>query len=327
MLSAQSQVLNIAQGVLARAGDAVQLNQFAPELAAPVERLPFNVTCFGPQKFAFADVPLAEIKAVKNACETTVNDVILTVVTLAIRRYAELHGVDVKDRRLRVVVPVNVRDSSNQNELGNRISFIPLSVPLDARDPKELLAAVRERMVFLKGAQAAELVGLAGSLLGMAPLPLQAVVWPVVSQLPISVCNTIITNVPGPQVPLYLLGHKMLRWYPYVPIGGEMGVNIAVLTYDGTAYFGFTGDVKAAPDLERFEEFLRESFAELKAAAGLKPAPRKRARARGRGARKAKAAAAPPIAPVVTMPEPPAPPAEEITATEEPKKALAAKAG
>jgi WS/DGAT C-terminal domain len=77
------------------------------------------------------------------------------------------------------------------------------------------------------------------------------------------------TNVPGPQYPLYLLGHKMLDWYPYVPVGGEMAVNCAILSYDGTVYFGFSGDVHAAPDLGRLEEFLKTSFEESRKAAGL----------------------------------------------------------
>jgi hypothetical protein len=87
--------------------------------------------------------------------------------------------------------------------------------------------------------------------------------------LPLSLCNLICTNVPGPQYPLYLLGHKQLACYPYVPIGGEMGMNCAILTYNGTAYFGFTGDAHAIPDLKRLETFLSQSFAELRKAAGI----------------------------------------------------------
>jgi len=92
--------------------------------------------------------------------------------------------------------------------------------------------------------------------------------------LPITPFNLVCTNVPGPQYPLYLLGHKMLRWYPYVPVGGEMTVNCAILSYDGTVYFGFSGDVHAAPDLRRLEAFLETSFEELREAAGVTP-PRK----------------------------------------------------
>jgi len=80
--------------------------------------------------------------------------------------------------------------------------------------------------------------------------------------------------VPGPQFPLYLMGHKMVRWYPYVPIGGEMGINSAIISYDGVVYFGYSGDVPAAPDLGRLEKITVQSFAELKRAAGVKRAAR-----------------------------------------------------
>ena len=125
-------------------------------------------------------------------------------------------------------------------------------------------------MDFVKSARVAEFVSFAGTLLGDIPSPMQAVLAPVLSELPISVCNTICTNVPGPRRPLYLLGHEMLSAYPYVPIGGEMGINCAVLSYNGTVYFGFTGDEQAAPDLQKFPACVDESVAELKAAFGLR---------------------------------------------------------
>jgi WS/DGAT C-terminal domain len=96
------------------------------------------------------------------------------------------------------------------------------------------------------------------------------------------------TNVPGPQYPLYLLGHKLLHCYPYVPVGGEMALNCAVLTYNGSAYFGFSGDVHAAPDLRRFETLLKFSFTELREAAGLRPARKQRKRKENRAEKESK---------------------------------------
>jgi hypothetical protein len=125
---------------------------------------------------------------------------------------------------------------------------------------------------------AAELVSLAGGLIGMFPTSVQGMAGPIVSQLPITPFNLVCTNVPGPQFPLYLLGHKMLHCYPYVPIGGELAVNCAILSYNGTVYFGFSGDVHAAPDLRRLEKLLTTSFTELRAAVGIKPAERKKLR-------------------------------------------------
>jgi len=205
----------------------------------------------------------------------TVNDVALALVTSVLRRYVELRGVSTKGRLLRIMVPVNVRQNGD-NGMGNRISLVPVTIPLDIRSPKKLIAAVHKRTTFIKHAHLAEFVGLAGTLLGTIPTAVQAVAGPIASQLPITPFNLVCTNVPGPQVPLYFMGHKMLRWYPYVPIGGDMAMNCAILTYDGTAYFGFNGDVHAAPDLARLEQFFKLSLAEMRHAAGIKTPRAKR---------------------------------------------------
>jgi diacylglycerol O-acyltransferase / wax synthase len=215
---------------------------------------------------------------VKQQSGTSVNDVILAIVTATVRRYCELHGEKVKGKLLRIMVPVNLRGGGSPSELGNRISLVPVTLPLAIRPPLKLLAAVHQRTEFLKRVHAAELISLAGGLIGMFPTALQGLAGPVASQLPITPFNLVCTNVPGPQFPLYLLGHKMLHCYPYVPVGGEMAVNCAVLSYDGTAYFGFSGDVQAAPDLQRLERLLNESFVELRNAAGIKPPQRKHIR-------------------------------------------------
>jgi diacylglycerol O-acyltransferase len=267
-----------------------EFTRFMPELTASTQPLPFNIICRGPQKFSWAEIPLADIKAVKNACGATVNDVVLTLMTSTIRRYAEMQDVRVRGRLLRIGVPVNVRSKGTANDLGNRITFVPVTIPLDIRSPRKLLAAIRERIAFLKSAHVAELVGLAGSILGMIPTAAQVVAGSIVNQLPLGLCNIICTNVPGPESPLYLLGHKMLRCYPYVPIGGDLGINCAILTYDGTAYFGFTGNAHAAPNLGRLETFLAASFAELRKAASVGSQRRSKAPARAKAALAATAA-------------------------------------
>ena len=288
LLRAQSDVVSIGGRTLA--GGDWPTDQFArllPELTAPTERLFFNVTYQGPQKFAWAQIPLAQIKAIREKCGGTHNDVVLAVMTATIRRYAELHGDKVKGRLLRMMVPVSFRGSDDKpTELGNRISLLPLTVPIGIRNPRRLLKAVHDRMEFLKQAHIAEWVGLAGGLLGTAPAPLQAVLGPVASLLPITPFNLVCTNVRGPQFPLYLFGHKMLDWYPYVPVGGEMAVNCAILSYNDVTYFGFSGDAHVAPDLGRLEDLLKLSFAELLQAAGITaPHPKKPEKAKPRPAR------------------------------------------
>jgi diacylglycerol O-acyltransferase len=339
VMAAQSELLTFAQRALAPptpTGDDMPhrtnraLAGFArllPEMAAPAERLPFNVVCRGPQQYRWAELPLAEINAVKRAFGVTVNDVVLSVVASVIRRYAELHDVDTRGRTVRIIVPVNVRHNGDETKLGNRITFVPVTLPLDARDARALVAAVATRTCALKTAGVAELVGLAGTILGTVPSPLQATLAPIASQLPLSLCNTICTNVPGPQVRLYLLGHKMLTCYPYVPIGGEMGMNCAVLTYDGTAYIGFTGDVHAIPDLQVLEKFVTESFAEIRQAAGVKRSIAKRQTRRREAPRRVQEPRRAVAAPSERTVQPAAaPPGEMAVGAVEPKTMSAAAA-
>jgi diacylglycerol O-acyltransferase / wax synthase len=252
-----------------------KLTKLLPELTAPTQRLFFNITYQGPQKFEFAKIPIKDIKAVRQQCGGTFNDVVLALMTSTIARYSELHGDKVKGRYLRMMVPVNVRGANNAKELGNRILLLPVTVPLGIRDPKRLLAAVQHRMEFLKNAHIAELFGLAAGMLGTVPATLQALWGPVASLLPITPFNLVCTNIRGPEAPLYFVGRRMTDWYPYVPIGGEMALNCAILSYNGVAYFGFSGDAHAAPDLGRLESLLKESFTDLKRLLGRKLSPKK----------------------------------------------------
>jgi diacylglycerol O-acyltransferase / wax synthase len=282
ILSAMTDVLTMAERLAAN-GKNVDPNEFAtlfPEITAFTERLGFNVLYRGPQKFACTEISLADVKAIRQKCKTSVNDVILAIVTSTIRRYCELHGERVQGRLFRMMVPVNLRGNESSTGLGNRISLVPVTIPLNIRNPRRLLAAVHKRTEFLKRVHAAELVSLAGGLIGMFPTSIQGLAGPLASQLPVTPFNLVCTNVPGPQYPLYLLGHKMLKWYPYVPIGGEMAVNCAILSYNGSVFFGFSGDVHAAPDLKRMEKLLEESFTELRDAVGLRPPQKKKVRRR-----------------------------------------------
>ena len=287
ILSGWADVLNVTERTLANGGNpaSAEFASLMPEITAPTERLRFNVLYCGPQKFACTEIPLAEVKAIRHACGTSINDVLLALVTATIRRYAEFHGDAVKGKLLRIMVPVNLRGSNTSTELGNQISLVAVTIPLDIRPPKKLLAEVHRRTEFLKRTHAAELVGFAGGLLGLIPCPVQAFVGPMIGDVPFTPFNMVCTNVPGPQFPLYVLGHKMLRWYPYVPIGGELALNCAILSYDGMVYFGFSGDANITPDMTRFEKLLQSNFAELREAAGIKPPQNKAKRKRVRAAK------------------------------------------
>ena len=195
------------------------------------------------------------MKAIRTAVGGTVNDVVLTVVTRALARYCKMHGEAVSNRFVRMVCPVSVRKDDGDS-LGNRISFLPVALPMDVEDPVELLKAVALRTEIMKSVRAAELVGIAAAWLGAAPPPAQALFWwgvPLVP-MPAPLFNMICTNVPGSPTPLYSVGKRMLASYPHVPTGQELGVGCAVQTYNGKMFFGLTADADAAPDVRKLRD-------------------------------------------------------------------------
>ena len=271
ILSAQMAVVNVAETLISDdvLGSWNQFAALAPELLAPVERLPFNQPVRGPRKLAWAELPISEVCSIRKALGGTLNDVILTALTIAVRRYAELHGQSMHNRLLRLMVPVNLRRDEKHHGFGNRVSAMPVNIPLDIRDPAELLNAVRQRTEAMKRAHVADLIKLSSAWMGITPVPLQAMLGSLASLLTVPLFNMVCTNVPGPQYPLYLLGREMLTFHPYVPIGGDMGVNCAIQSYNGKLYFGLTADSSGAPDVRRLNDFLEEAFGELRLAAGI----------------------------------------------------------
>ena len=283
LIAAEAGLLGLAQGLTSdRMQSGLQgLMELLPELAAPVQRLPFNRPCGGERKFRWAEFDFADVQAIRAVAGCKVNDVILTVLTRAISRYVKLHGETVAGRFLRVVCPVSVRRDDQREALGNQISFLPVVLPMDERDPLRMLRGVAARTAIMKSAGAAELVGIAASWLGAAPPPLQLAFWrgvPMVP-LPVPLFNIICTNIPGSPAPLYTVGKRMLSSYPQVPTGYELGIGCAAQTYAGKLSFGLTADAQAAPDAARLRDLLRVSFQELCRSAGVKKAPRRRATA------------------------------------------------
>lgn len=236
-----------------------------PELLMSVERLPFNRPCGVGRKFCWADIPMAEVQSVRDVLGGRLNDVVLTVLAAALARYVKLHGETTAHRLVRIVFPINLRKPGEEGKLGNQISFVPVALPLDIRDPAELLQAVAARTEAMKHSGACALLGLAAACIAKAPAALQALFWWGLPELilPIPLLNMICTNVPGPQMPLYAVGKRMQTIYPQVPTGYELGVNCAVESYDGKLFFGLIADPHVAPDANRLRDFLLVSFREL----------------------------------------------------------------
>jgi len=279
-LGMQSAALNVAEETLRdlMAGSLMQPVAVIPGAFRPLEPFPFKAPSLGPRRVCWTEFSLSEAKTICNALGAKVNDVLLMALVRAMRRYALLHRLSVKNRVLRLMVPVNLRDPG-QNGPGNRISLLPVNLPLDVQDPIELLRIAHLRSEALKHAHAADFVVLGGTLLGAMPIPVQALLAGALSNaLPVLPFDMVCTNVPGPRMPLYLLGRKMLTYYPYVPIGDFMGVCCAMASYNGTLYFGLTGDCACAPDLDRLRDFLEEALSDLRRRSGCTPKRRARSK-------------------------------------------------
>lgn len=272
VLSVQSAALNVAEKLFGEmlAGSLPVSTPAASEILPPARRFPFYAPCLGPRRVSWTEFSMDEIHAIRHLCGVTVNDVGMLILAGAMRRYAGLHHQPVKNRRLRLMVPVNLRNGDPRQGWGNKISLVPVHIPLDIADPVELLHTIHKRTDAVKQANAADLVVLGGSLLATLPIPVQAqLVGMLSNSVPVLPFDMVCTNVPGPPRALYLLGREMLTYYPYVPIGDFMGVCCAMASYNGTFYFSLTGDCECAPDLDRLRDFLNQAFAELREAVGL----------------------------------------------------------
>jgi diacylglycerol O-acyltransferase len=271
LIRTEKGLLGFAQALL---GDLKQegskgLLNLLPELLVSVERLPFNKPCGEGRKFCWAEFDMAEVQAIREAVGGRVNDVILAVLTRALARYVQMHGQSITKRLVRIVCPVSMRKPGQDESLGNQISFIVVALPMDVHDPAEMLRAIAARTETMKRSGAAALLGLAGAFIAKAPPPLQALFWWGLPELilPVPLFNMICTNVPGPLVPLYAIGRRMIAAYPQVPTGYDLGINCAVESYDGKLFFGLVADAHVASDVNRLRDFLYDSFEELRAAA------------------------------------------------------------
>jgi len=235
---------------------------------------PYNVPIGPHRRFAWVEQDLARFRAIKDAFSGTVNDAVLTAVTGALREHLISRGRDVSALTLRAMVPVSVRSESRslreaqaRSSLGNRVTTMYAPLPVHAEDPATRFTIVRAAMAGLKESGQAVGAEALTRLTGFAPPTVLAQAARL--QVRQRFFNLTVTNVPGPQFSLYLLGRRLERIFPQVPLGGNAALGIAIMSYDGTLNFGLLGDFDAMPDLEALADFLRESIDALAVAAGV----------------------------------------------------------
>ncbi len=226
----------------------------------------------GPHReWAHSSVSLDDVKAVRRNLEGTVNDVVLAAVTGGYRELLISRGDDPDQAVVRSLVPVSTRREDGRGEVDNRVSAILYELPVGIADPVDRLHAVREQMDEHKGshmAAAGEVVTTVGDLVPPALIGYATrAITRVLRQMPQRSINTVTTNVPGPQFPLYCLGREMLAYLPYVPIFHGVRVATAILSYNGMVHFGVTGDFASAPDVGVLADGAAASIAALEKAA------------------------------------------------------------
>jgi diacylglycerol O-acyltransferase / wax synthase len=231
----------------------------------PAPSTPLNVEIGPHRRLVTVRQELAALKEIKDALGGTVNDVVLTVVTGALQQWLRSRGVRTEGLELRALVPVSIRARDEHRQLGNRLAAMRAPLPVYVEDPVARLQVVRRAMDGLKESKQAVGAEVLAGMQALAPPTILAQA----SRLNFStrLFNLLVTNVPGPQFPLYILGRELQDLFPvaFLPKGHALAV--AVMSYDGGMDFGLLGDYDAMPDLDDFGELLAASAEELLTAA------------------------------------------------------------
>jgi WS/DGAT/MGAT family acyltransferase len=233
------------------------------------------------RRWDWASCRLSEVKAVRQGLGGTINDVVLAAISRGFRDLLLSRGEHPDRRIVRTLVPVSVRRPQDRGTYNNRVSAMYAELPVGIEDPAKRLESVRTQMEGLKRSHEAVASDVLVSLSGFAPALLLALGTRLAFQLPQRSLNTVTTNVPGPQRPLYLTGRRMLEAIPYVPLAGQVRVGVAIFSYDGSLKFGVTGDYDTAPDIRVLCEGIEAGMDELLAASrGQEKPSRSRKRTR-----------------------------------------------
>lgn len=227
----------------------------------PAPETPLNVPIGPHRRFAMVRCELADFKLVKNAFGGTVNDVVLATVAGGLRRWLQSRGVRTDGLELRALVPVSIRAADEHGHAGNRLAVMRGPLPVYIEDPVVRLEAVRKAMDGLKESKQAVGAEVLTSVQNLAPPTILAQA----SRMNFStrLFNLLVTNVPGPQFPLYALGRELQELFPVAFLPDNHALAIAIISYNGGIDFGLLGDYDAMPDLDQFATFLDDARQEL----------------------------------------------------------------
>ena len=247
--------------------DAAAVGALASGGINPAPSTPLNVSISPHRRFDWVEAELERFKAIKNVLGGTINDVVLSVVSLALGRWLRDRAFSTDELSLKAMVPVSVRADTERGALGNKVAAMWASLPVWSEDPVETFALVHAEMGELKESGQAVGATVLTGLSDFAPPTIMSQAARLQSRQ--RFFNLVVTNVPGPQFPLYLQGRRLRAFYPQVPLTLNTALGIAIMSYDGRLGFGLLGDYDAMPDLEEVAADLERSIDELAAAAGI----------------------------------------------------------
>lgn len=231
----------------------------------PSTHSPLNGSLSAHRRFDWLAISLDEVRAVSRAAGCTLNDVILATVAGALRQFLIGRG-ESQDDEFRISAPVSMRRTGSRPAPGNQVSAWILRLPIDDPDPRSRLESVHRATRALKDTRSAAAVDMMMAAAEWAPPSL--ISWGV--RLASGPMNMVVTNVPGPAIPLYLLGARLETIYPLVPLLDRCGLGIALFSYDGTLCWGFNASYELLPDLGSFVDATKRSFRELAIAFGVR---------------------------------------------------------
>lgn len=242
---------------------AEALSELAGWVVKGASDTPMNGKLGPHRRFDWLEMPLDDVKALSKRLECTVNDVILATVSGAVRTFLTHRRVDPKRIDFRVSAPVSVRREEDRGTMGNQVSSWIVKLPIDEPSPLERLRKIHEVTRDLKASNQALGVEMMMAMAEWTP----SVVLSLGARAASGPINMVVTNVPGPQIPLYLLGARLLSAFPLVPLLENTGVGVALFSYDGKLCWGFNGEYERMADMRRFVQAVQAAFEELDQAA------------------------------------------------------------
>jgi WS/DGAT/MGAT family acyltransferase len=254
------------ESVVDRLGDQAEgLAEVARAFADPAPEVPLNTEIGPHRRIAWARADLEDFKKVKDSFSTTVNDVVLAIVAGSVREWLIARGVETDELELRAMVPVSVRGEEERGHMGNRLATMRAPLPVYEEDPVARLEIVTAAMDGLKQSKQALGAETIARLNDFAPPTLLAQA----ARLTFStrLFNLLVTNVPGPQIPLYMLGRRLEEVFPMAFLAKNHALAIGVMSYDGRVNIGLIGDYDAMPDIDLIAGGLNKALGELLEAA------------------------------------------------------------